>query len=63
MTSMLLSLSKVQQARTDLETIIVPDDYPTIQAAINAANDGDTIFVKIGTYYEHVVVNKSLSLI
>jgi hypothetical protein len=27
-------------------TIVVPDDYSTIQAAINAANDGDTIFVR-----------------
>ncbi len=43
--------------------IIVPDDYLTIQDAINAANDGDTIFVRNGTYYEHVVVNKSVSLL
>jgi len=44
-------------------TIIVPDGYPTIQEAINAASDGDTIFVRAGTYYEHVVVNKSVSLV
>jgi len=44
-------------------TIIVPDDYPTIQEAINAANSGDIVFVRAGTYYEHVVVNKSVSLI
>jgi len=44
-------------------TIIVPDDYPTIQAAINAASDGDTIFVRNGTYYENVAVNKTVSLI
>ena len=43
--------------------IIVPDDYPTIQEAINAASDGDTVFVRNGTYYENVVVNKSVSLI
>lgn len=43
--------------------IIVPDDYPSIQQAINAANENDTIFVKNGTYYEHVVVNKTVSLI
>jgi parallel beta-helix repeat protein len=44
-------------------TIIVPDDYPTIQAAINAATEGDTVFVRNGTYLERVVVNKTLSLV
>lgn len=43
-------------------TITVPDDYPTIQEAINAANPGDTVHVRKGTYYENVVVNKTLSL-
>ena len=43
--------------------IIVPDDYPTIQEAVNAANPGDTIYVKAGTYYEHVTINNSISLI
>ena len=31
-------------------TIIVPDDYSTIQAAINAATYGDTVYVRAGTY-------------
>jgi parallel beta-helix repeat protein len=44
-------------------TIIVPDDYSSIQAAINAAGDGDTIFVRDGTYSENVVVNKTLALL
>jgi parallel beta-helix repeat protein len=43
--------------------IIVPDDYSTIQAAIDAASDGDTVFVRNGTYYENVVVDKAVSLI
>jgi len=43
-------------------TITVPDDYPTIQEAISNANIGDTIFVRNGTYYENVVVNKPLNL-
>ncbi|MCZ2809141.1 MAG: pectinesterase family protein, partial [Candidatus Bathyarchaeota archaeon] len=44
-------------------TILVPDNYATIQEAINNANEGDTIFVRAGTYYEHVVVDKALSLV
>jgi len=43
--------------------ITVPDDYPTIQEAINHADNGDTIVVKAGTYYEHIAVNNSVSLI
>jgi len=43
--------------------ITVPDDYPTIQEAINAANDGATIFVGAGTYFENIVVNKTVSLV
>jgi len=40
-------------------------NYSTIQDAINANEtlDGQTIFVDAGTYYENVVVNKSISLI
>jgi len=40
-----------------------PADFHTIQEAINAANPGDTIYVHSGTYYENVVVNKTVSLI
>lgn len=43
--------------------ITVPDDYSTIQEAINAASNGDTVFVRNGTYFENVVVNKTLSII
>jgi parallel beta-helix repeat protein len=38
-------------------------NYTTIQSAIDEANDGDTVFVYNGTYYENVVVNKSINLI
>jgi parallel beta-helix repeat protein len=33
-----------------------------IQSAINVANEGDTVYVYSGTYYEHVVVDKSINL-
>jgi parallel beta-helix repeat protein len=39
-----------------------PADFSTIQEAINAASDGDTIFVYNGTYNESVVVNKTVAL-
>jgi len=40
-------------------------NYTMIQEAINAIEtlDGHTILVEEGTYYEHIVVNKSLSLV
>ncbi|UCH89201.1 MAG: right-handed parallel beta-helix repeat-containing protein [Thermoplasmata archaeon] len=38
-------------------------DYTKIQDAINKANSGDTIRVWAGTYYENVVVNRTVTLI
>jgi len=40
-----------------------PGNYTTIQEAINDANDGDTIFVYGGVYYENVVINKRINLV
>jgi nitrous oxidase accessory protein len=54
----------IQTIKADSKTIIVPEDYPTIVDAVGNATDGDTIFVKKGTYEEHtLVINKSISLI
>ena len=36
--------------------------YSTIQSAINAASNGDTVYVHNGIYYENIVVNKSITL-
>jgi parallel beta-helix repeat protein len=53
----------ISPARAAL-TLIVPDNYPTIQLAINAASVGDTIFVRSGTYHESLInVSKTLSLV
>lgn len=40
-----------------------PGNYSTIQAAINNASDGDTIYVWEGIYHENIVVNRMVSLI
>ncbi len=44
--------------------IVVPDDYPTIAAAVGNATQGDTVYVKKGTYEEETLeINKPLSII
>ncbi len=43
----------------DAATIHVPQDQPTIQAGIDAAQAGDIVLVACGTYYEHDIVMKS----
>ncbi len=44
---------------TDIDTIElenVPNDYSTIQEAIDASSDGDTIMVSPGIYYENDII-------
>ncbi len=54
----LLSLGLAQGA-----TIYVPDQYGTIQGAIDAARHGDTIIVRPGTYYENIYfLGKAITL-
>jgi parallel beta-helix repeat protein len=38
------------------------DNYTKIQDAINAANPGDIVYVYSGIYYEHVMVDKTITL-
>ena len=62
--SMLVSLTEIGIVKAEPKTIVVPDDYQTIQEAINKASEGDIIFVSSGTYHnQSLVVNKTLSLI
>jgi parallel beta-helix repeat protein len=59
----ILSLAfRIQPVKAQPTTIIVPDDYPTIQAAINAASVGDTVYVRDGTYQEDLDISKSITL-
>ena len=45
-------------------TLYVPTEYDTIQEAINAANNGDTVYVYNGTYQEwDINVTKSINLL
>lgn len=44
------------------QTLTVPDDYPTIQAAIDAASLGDTVYVKAGYYKENLSIGKPVHL-
>jgi nitrous oxidase accessory protein NosD len=49
-------------APAQARSLSVPRDFPTIQAAVDAAAPGDTINVKGGTYNEEVVIGKDLDL-
>ena len=57
-------LLAVAVAADDAEgaTITVPDDYPTINSAIENASDYDTLFIKDGHYLESVVVWRPLTI-
>lgn len=43
-------------------TINVPLDHPTIQLAINAALNGDTVLVAPGTYVENIIINQDIKV-
>jgi len=58
-----VSCLSVQHKASGSIMITVPDDYQSIQEAINYADGGDTVFVKKGTYYERLVANKTVSIV
>jgi parallel beta-helix repeat protein len=61
---LLLSASFLAQLPQVRATVwLVPDDYPTIQEAVDMADPGDTIEVSPDVYHESVLVLKSLTII
>jgi hypothetical protein len=69
--SVLLAASVILQSSTEQatpHTLTVPDDYPTIQAAVGNASNGDTVYVKNGVYRGQdgnhwLTIDKSINLI
>jgi nitrous oxidase accessory protein len=53
----------IEAVKAQPKTIIVPDDFATIQEAINNSSKGDTVFVKSGIYNDLALINKSISFI
>ena len=43
--------------------LIVPDDFKTIQGAIDSAKRGDVVVVKPGTYFELIVMKDGVKLV
>jgi CHAT domain-containing protein/tetratricopeptide (TPR) repeat protein len=44
-------------------TLTVPDQYPSIQRAIDAAHPGDTVYMGAGYYAETLLIEKAISLV
>jgi hypothetical protein len=54
-----LALNRREQT---VNLIKVPDNYPTIQAAVSASKPGDIIQVRAGTYAENVILDRAVTL-
>ena len=64
--SSLIQIQQIQSESLQSTSWIVDKDgqgdYISIQKAINNANDGDTITILEGIYYESLIINKTLSI-
>lgn len=57
-----VALSPLSPERADARRRFVPKDYPTLQAAIDAASPGDTLWVSAGVYRGPFTLKKPLIL-
>lgn len=51
-----------ETTQTDLNTVRVPEDQPTIQAGIDTVADGGLVLVSPGTYTEQLTISKTITL-
>lgn len=49
-------------AQDQPNTLRVPQDHPTVQAAVDAAQEGDLVLVAPGTYVEALSISKTITL-
>ena len=52
----------IVRQRQATSVLRVPEDFPSIQAAINAAQPADVIEVRAGTYNENLIVDRPVTL-
>jgi hypothetical protein len=62
LTKILLLLYFIVAQKLFATTLLVPQQFSTIQKAVDNAMDGDTILISTGFYRENVVVNKVLTI-
>jgi parallel beta-helix repeat protein len=53
----------IPAAEAESRTVVVPDDYASIQEAVDNSVDGNVVLVKRGTYNGSVSINKRITLI
>ena len=56
------SFPQIGVGQTEPDIVVVPDDFGSIQQAIDNLKEGGTVFVHKGTYYENLTITKSLVL-